>query len=66
VIIVTPFIVRPISESSAVRVPTDLVGPPSDLDRLLFGKLGTTKTGKSSPPTGSGVHLHGDAGFMYE
>lgn len=67
VIIVTPTIVRPLSESTRVPVPTDLVGPPSDLDRILFGRLGTTRPGEGplELPV-PGPRLRGDAGFLLE
>jgi pilus assembly protein CpaC len=67
VIIVTPYIVRPIDDQATIRLPTDFVGPSSDLDRLLFGQLATTKPGRGrahQPP--SVPHLRGDAGFMFE
>jgi len=67
VIIVTPYIVRPIDEAASISLPTDFVGPASDLDRLLFGQLATTKPGKvGGRPPASTPHLRGDAGFMFE
>jgi pilus assembly protein CpaC len=67
VIIVTPTIVRPLSESTRIPVPTDFVGPPSDLDRILFGRLGTTRPGEGplELPV-PGPRLRGDAGFLLE
>jgi pilus assembly protein CpaC len=67
VIIVTPYIVRPTVEQATISLPTDLVSPPSDLDRLLFGELAATKPGKGAVRLpASGLHLRGDAGFMFE
>jgi len=67
VIIVTPTIVRPLNESTRIPVPTDFVGPPSDLDRILFGRLGTTRPGEGplELPV-SGPRLRGDAGFLLD
>jgi pilus assembly protein CpaC len=67
VIIVTPTIVRPLNESARIPVPTDLVGPPSDLDRILFGRLGTTRPGEGPVELPvPGPRLRGDAGFLLE
>jgi pilus assembly protein CpaC len=38
VIIVTPYIVRPVSDPTALRAPTDHYQPATDLDRILFGR----------------------------
>ena len=67
IIIVTPTIVRPISKSARIPVPTDFVGPPSDLDRIIFGRLGTTRPGAGpiEVPV-PGRRLRGDAGFLIE
>jgi pilus assembly protein CpaC len=67
IIIVTPTIVRPISESARIPVPTDFVGPPSDLERIIFGRLGTTRPGAGpiEVPV-PGRRLRGDAGFLIE
>ncbi|MGC2779014.1 MAG: type II and III secretion system protein family protein [Bradyrhizobium sp.] len=67
IIIVTPYIVRPIADETTIRLPTDFVGPPSDLDRLLFGQLATTKPGRGGGrPASPTSRLRGDAGFMFE
>lgn len=39
VIMVTPYIVRPVDRENDVRLPTDGVEPASDLEQLLLGKL---------------------------
>ncbi len=67
IIIVTPTIVRPISESARIPVPTDFVGPPSELERIIFGRLGTTRPGAGpiEVPV-PGRRLRGDAGFLIE
>lgn len=38
VIIVTPYIVRPVSDPTALRAPTDHYRPATDLGRILFGR----------------------------
>ncbi|MDE2334153.1 MAG: type II and III secretion system protein family protein, partial [Rhodospirillales bacterium] len=38
VIIVTPYIVRPVSDPTALRTPTDHFRPATDLGRILFGR----------------------------
>lgn len=57
IIIVTPYIVRPISRPAAQIVPNDLIAPPSDLERILFGQL----SGVGEPP-----RWRGPAGFVAE
>jgi pilus assembly protein CpaC len=67
IIIVTPYIVRPIADSTRLSVPTDFVRPPSDLDRILFGHLGRTRPGEGAIALPApGFRLRGDAGFMFE
>jgi pilus assembly protein CpaC len=46
VIIVTPYIVRPVSDPTALRTPTDHFKPATDLGRILFGhQLASTPGG---------------------
>jgi pilus assembly protein CpaC len=61
VIIVTPYIVKPISKTSDLHVPGEGMSYSSDLDRILSGRL---KGG--SPAPDPLPHLRGDAGFMME
>lgn len=68
VILVTPYIVRPIAEQNAVQTPLDGYVPPTDLQRLLYGNL------YQQEPMGEekreGLHLlpqlHGEGGFITE
>ncbi len=39
VIMVTPYIVRPVDQESAIKLPTDNVDPASDLQQILLGKM---------------------------
>jgi pilus assembly protein CpaC len=64
VIVVTPFIVRPVSEARAIRLPTDGLVRPRDSDRILFfrqiGRQGDAAGGGAMPP------LPGLAGFALD
>jgi pilus assembly protein CpaC len=57
VIVVTPYIVRPTGNPSALRLPTDGWQPPSDLERILLLRQSARQTGS---PCGSepGVAAH--------
>jgi pilus assembly protein CpaC len=60
VIVVTPYIVRPVSNPSALHLPTDGYTPPSDLERLLLMRQVSQK--EPSVP----VRIPGDAGFVVQ
>lgn len=65
VILVTPYLVKPISDPKKVQTPMDGYRPPSDLERLLLGSLYQQqdmpdKVEKDMPK------LHGEGGFIYE
>jgi pilus assembly protein CpaC len=67
VIIVTPYIVRPVSKGTALKLPTDGFTPASDLERIFLDRL--TKEAKPGAAEAIGVggaRLHGDAGFIIE
>lgn len=49
VIIVTPYVVRPRSNSKQMSVPTDRIAPPSDLARSLTNTLATRSPVRSAP-----------------
>lgn len=61
VIIVTPYIVRPVDHQDALHAPDDGWSPPNDLDRILLLR----QTGRGHPSS-SPAHIKGDAGFMVE
>jgi pilus assembly protein CpaC len=69
VIIVTPYIVKPVSQTADLHLPTEGVGFPSDLELVLLGRL-TAKPDRQatspSPTTAGKPHLSGAAGFMLE
>jgi len=60
VIVVTPYIVRPVSNPNALRLPTDGYKPPSDIERLLLMR----QVAKQRPPVP--VSIPGSAGFIVQ
>jgi pilus assembly protein CpaC len=60
VILVTPFIVRPVNDRLALHTPDETYTPPGELDRLLL--LHQTGTGRPGMP----VRIPGDAGFVVQ
>lgn len=67
VIIVTPYIVRPVSNQQLAS-PTDGLTPPTDTDRVLHGRLYRPTLGRRpSSPSGRGASgLVGPVGFMLD
>ena len=62
VIIVTPYIVRPTSDPSALQAPTDGYKPPNDLERVvLLRQLGRTNGAGAPKP-----RIPGSAGFVLQ
>ena len=61
VIIVTPYITRPVNNPTALRLPTEGVRPPSDLERLLLlRQVGSGSISRIAQ------QLPGQAGFVIE
>jgi len=60
VIIVTPYIMRPVNDPTALKLPTDGFRPPNDIERILL--LRQTGIGTAE----AGVHVPGQAGFVVE
>ncbi|MCW3475827.1 type II and III secretion system protein family protein [Limobrevibacterium gyesilva] len=60
VIIVTPYIVRPVNDPSALKLPTDGFQPPNDIERLLLLR----QTARSA--TGMAQRVPSQAGFVVE
>jgi pilus assembly protein CpaC len=60
VIIVTPYIMRPVNDPTALRLPTDGFRPPNDLERILL--LRQTGIGSAS----AGERVPGQAGFVVQ
>ncbi len=67
VIIVTPYVVRPVSHQR-LALPTDGLTPPTDTDRLLHGRLYRPTLGRHpNGPNGRGATgLVGPVGFMLD
>jgi pilus assembly protein CpaC len=61
VIIVTPYLVRPVARTSDLALPTDGIAFASDLEQQLLGRLLARKPMPDHVP-----HLQGDAGFVWE
>lgn len=61
VIMVTPYIMRPVSDPAALKAPTDGIRPPSDLERILL--LRQVNIGA---PGRLAQRLPGQAGFVLE
>jgi pilus assembly protein CpaC len=69
VIIITPYIVQPVSVTADLHLPTDGLVLASDFERIVLGRLtarfaGAAASGAS--PAQGVPHLQGDAGFMLE
>jgi pilus assembly protein CpaC len=60
VILVTPFVVRPVNDRLALHTPDESYVPPGELDRLLL--LHQTGTGQTRLP----VRIPGEAGFVVQ
>jgi pilus assembly protein CpaC len=68
VILVTPYLVRPISEPQLAARPTDGYRAPSDVERILEGRLHSARLpeGRPSPATPEATRLVGPVGFVLE
>lgn len=68
VIIATPYVVKPISDSRMVSVPTDGLVMPNDAERLGGGPLyrSQQQIGQATPSMASGRRLVGSVGFTLE
>ena len=66
VIVITPYLVRGVSDPGQVKLPTDNWKPPNDLERLLLLR----QSGRNGTPTGAQAaatpHIPGDAGFVVQ
>lgn len=66
VIIVTPYVVRPVAEGPSLKLPTDGFVPATDIEQIFLDRL-TKIPLPGPPPIGpNGVRLRGDAGFIYQ
>jgi pilus assembly protein CpaC len=60
VILVTPYIVRPVSNPATLRTPAEGWIPPNDLERILLLRQ------SGGPPSRQVTHIGGDAGFIVQ
>jgi len=63
VIMVTPYIVRPVNDEATLHLPTDGFSPPTDLERLLFARQIGRGTTSGTPVQ---MKIPGDAGFIVQ
>jgi pilus assembly protein CpaC len=60
VIVITPYIVRPVNNVAALHLPTDNYTPPTDIERLLLMRQVADK--RPAVP----IRIPGDAGFIVQ
>ncbi|MFO1067234.1 MAG: type II and III secretion system protein family protein [Geminicoccaceae bacterium] len=65
VIVVTPYLVRPVATAASMATPSDGFTPASDLERILEGRLIRTRL-PGKPSSAAGLHLVGPAGFALD
>lgn len=66
VIIVTPYVVRPVTEGASLKLPTDGVEPASEIERIFLDRL-TKPSPEAAHLIGvGGARLRGDVGFMFQ
>ena len=65
VIIVTPYVVRPVASTSALHLPTDGYRPPTDLERILLLRQ-TGRTGGAVAASVTVPQIPGNAGFIVQ
>jgi pilus assembly protein CpaC len=66
VIVITPYLVRPVSDATALRLPTDGWQAPNDLERILLlrqSARSSDQTGTASMPSS---RIPGSAGFVVQ
>jgi pilus assembly protein CpaC len=68
VILVTPYLVRPVDDASAMAAPTDGYRAPTDIERILEGRLHSARLqpGRAGPIGPAGQRLAGPVGFVLE
>jgi pilus assembly protein CpaC len=62
VIVITPYLVRGVSDHGQVKLPTDDWKPPSDLERILLLR----QSARGGVQAAATVHIPGDAGFVVQ
>ncbi len=62
VIVITPYLVRGVSNPAQLKLPTDGWKPPNDLERILLLR----QSGRGSVQEAATPHIPGDAGFVVQ
>jgi len=66
VIIVTPYVVRPVASGPSLKLPTDGLQPASDVEKLVLDRLVKPSAAIPNPAGLGGARLRGDVGFIFE
>jgi pilus assembly protein CpaC len=67
VIIVTPYVVRPVADGPSPKLPTDGLTPASDVERIFLDRLTKASAPGATNAIGpNGARLRGDAGFVFQ
>lgn len=66
VIMVTPYVVRPVANPSMLRLPTDGYRPPSDLERILLLRQTARHADGAQVGNQPTPHIPGNAGFIVQ
>jgi pilus assembly protein CpaC len=66
VIVITPYLVRPVSDPTALRLPTDGWQPPSDLERILLLRQSARLSNQTETADAAPDHIPGQAGFIVQ
>jgi pilus assembly protein CpaC len=62
VILVTPTIARPVNDATSLHLPTDGAPPPTDLERILYGR----QVGRTEITAPGRMRIPGEAGFIVQ
>jgi pilus assembly protein CpaC len=66
VIVVTPYLVRPVSDATALRLPTDDWQAPNDLERILLLRQSARPPTETEATSVSTRRIPGTAGFVVQ
>jgi pilus assembly protein CpaC len=66
VIIVTPYVVRPVPDGPSLKLPTDGLEPASDIERIFLDRLTKTSAPGANGIGAGGARLRGNVGFVYQ
>ena len=66
VIIVTPYIVRPVDDATSLKLPTQGFTPTSEFERTILDRLFKASPNAARALQLGGAKLHGDPGFIFQ